>query len=57
MDELMSGIEMQRLIVYTMKELMWVVSDTVVMTHEQKQQLVDKAYQLALKFERDFVVN
>lgn len=57
MDKLMSGIEMQRLIVYTMKELMWVVSDTVVMTHEQKQQLVDKAYQLALKFERDFVVN
>lgn len=57
MDELMSGIEMQRLIVYTMKELMWVVSDTVVMTHEQKQQLVDKAYQLALKFESDFVVN
>ena len=57
MDKLMSGIEMQRLIVYTMKELMWVVSDTVVMTHEQKQQLVDKAYQLALKFESDFVVN
>ncbi|NBS67609.1 hypothetical protein EBT31_01665 [bacterium] len=52
-----SGTEMQRLIVNTMKELMWVASGTVVMEREQKQEMVDKAYQLVQKFQRDFVVN
>lgn len=59
MDKLdcVSGTEMQRLIVNSMKELMWVVSGTVVMEREQKQEMVDKAYQLVQKFQRDFVVN
>jgi hypothetical protein len=52
-----SGTEMQRLIVNTMKELMWVASGTVVMEREQKQEMVDKAYQLVQKFQRDFIVN
>lgn len=59
MDKLdcVSGTEMQQLIVSSMKELMWVVSGTVVVEHEQKQEMVDKAYQLVQKFQRDFIVN
>lgn len=59
MDKLdcVSGTEMQRLIIDSMKELMWVVSGTVVMEREQKQEMVDKAYQLVQKFQRDFIVN
>jgi hypothetical protein len=52
-----SGTEMQRLIVNTMKELMWVASGVVVMTREQKRELASKADQLAEKFQRDFTVN
>jgi hypothetical protein len=52
-----SGTEMQRLIVNTMKELMWVASGTVVITREQKLELANKANQLVEKFQRDFVVN
>jgi hypothetical protein len=52
-----SGTEMQRLIVNTMKELMWVASGTVIITREQKEELATKADQLVEKFQRDFVVN
>jgi hypothetical protein len=52
-----SGTEIQRLIVNTMKELMWVASGTVVLTREQKLELANKANQLVEKFQRDFVVN
>jgi hypothetical protein len=52
-----SGTEIQRLIVNTMKELMWVASGTVVITREQKLELANKANQLVEKFQRDFVVN
>jgi hypothetical protein len=52
-----SGTEMQRLIVNTMKELMWVASGTVIVTREQKEELATKADQLIEKFQRDFVVN
>jgi hypothetical protein len=52
-----SGTEMQRLIVNTMKELMWVASGTVIITREQKEELASKADRLIEKFQRDFVVN
>ena len=52
-----SGTEIQRLIVNTMKELMWVASGTVVITREQKEELASKADRLIEKFQRDFVVN
>jgi len=52
-----SGTEIQRLIVNTMKELMWVASGTVVITREQKLELANKANQLVEKFQRDFVVD
>ena len=59
MDNLdsVSGTEMQRLIVNTMKELMWVASGTVIITREQKEELASKADRLIEKFQRDFVVN
>jgi hypothetical protein len=52
-----NGIEMQQLIVNTMKELMWVASGTVIITREQKEELASKADQLIEKFQRDFTVN
>ena len=52
-----SGTEMQRLIVNTMKELMWVASGTVIITREQKEELATKADKLVEKFQRDFTVN
>ena len=52
-----SGTEMQRLMVNTMKELMWVASGTVIITREQKEELASKADRLIEKFQRDFVVN
>jgi hypothetical protein len=51
------GIEMQQLIAYTMKELIWVALGIVVMTREQKRELASKADQLVDKFQRDFTVN
>jgi hypothetical protein len=55
--EFISGTEMQRLIVQRMKELMWIVSGTVVVTQELKDQLASDADRLVTKFERDFTVN
>jgi hypothetical protein len=55
--EFISGTEMQRLIVQRMKELMWVVSGTVVVTKEQKEELANDANRLLEKFQRDFTVD
>jgi len=55
--EFISGTEMQRLIVQRMKELMWIVSGTVVVTQELKDQLASDADRLVTKFERDFTDN
>jgi hypothetical protein len=55
--EFISGTEMQRLIVQRMKELMWIVSGTVVVTQELKDQLASDADRLVTKFERDFTVD
>jgi hypothetical protein len=52
-----SGIEMQQLIVNTMKELMWVSLGEVLMTQKQKEKLASDANKLVEKFQRDFMVN
>jgi hypothetical protein len=52
-----SGIEMQQLIVNTMKELAWVVWGEVLRTQKEKDELVIQANQLIEKFQRDFTVN
>jgi hypothetical protein len=55
--EFISGTEMQRLIVQRMKELMWVVSGTVVVSQKLKDELASDADRLVTKFERDFTVD
>jgi hypothetical protein len=48
---------MQRLIVQRMKELMWIVSGTVVVSQKLKDELASNADRLVTKFERDFTVD
>jgi hypothetical protein len=55
--EFISGTEMQRLIVQRMKELMWIVSGTVVVSQKLKDELASDADRLVTKFERDFTVD
>jgi hypothetical protein len=55
--EFISGTEMQRLIVQRMKELMWIVSGTVVVSQKLKDELASNADRLVTKFERDFTVD
>jgi len=55
--EFISGTEMQRLIVQRMKELMWIVSGTVVVSQKLKDELASDADRLLTKFERDFTVD
>jgi len=55
--EFISGTEMQRLIVQRMKELMWIVSGTVVVSQKLKDELASNADKLVTKFERDFTVD
>lgn len=55
--EFISGTEMQRLIVQRMKELMWIVSGTVVVSQKLKDELASDSDRLVTKFERDFTVD
>jgi hypothetical protein len=54
--DFISGDEMQKEIVETMKALMWVASGVVVMSRNEKVELASKADKLVDKFQRDFMV-